>query len=134
MKYVKRLLIILAVSVAVCAIYWAISDERTVVLHPKGLLARRELSLIRTNLGLMMLIMVPTWLWLFWTAWKYRASNSKAEFDPHYKPGKWNQSLQWGIPSALIAVMAVVNWPLIRELDPYRPIDSDVKPLEIQVI
>lgn len=134
MKKFKFPLIALGLVCVLFAIFYALTSEKTLVMNPKGLLARRELSLIHTNLLLMMIIMVPTWLWLFWTAWKYRADNPKAHFDPNHKPGWLGQTLQWGIPTVIIAIMAVVNWNEIKELDPYRPLASEEETLNIQVV
>lgn len=134
MRKIKPISISLALIGVALAIYLAFSSEYAVTLHPKGLMARRILSLIRMNLLLIFSIMIPTWLWLFWTAWHQRSSNTRAEFQPEHSVGWIGQSLQWIIPSILIAIMVAVNWPAIHELDPYRPLQSEVKPLRIQVV
>jgi cytochrome o ubiquinol oxidase subunit 2 len=134
MKKFKYVCVLLGLIGSLGALAWVISSEQTVVMHPKGLVAQQEWSLIKINLLLMQLIMVPTWVWLFWTAWRYRAGNREASYDANYQPSRLQQTMQWGLPTVVIAIMAIVNWPAIRALDPYRPIENGKEPIEIQVV
>jgi cytochrome o ubiquinol oxidase subunit 2 len=40
----------------------------------------------------------------------------------------------WGVPCAIIAVLATITWITTHDLDPYRPLKSDVKPIDINVV
>jgi cytochrome o ubiquinol oxidase subunit 2 len=40
----------------------------------------------------------------------------------------------WAIPSVIIAVMGAITWYATHKLDPYRPLDSNISPLTIQVV
>lgn len=40
----------------------------------------------------------------------------------------------WGIPLLFTAIIAVITWQQTHALDPYKPIESDKKPLKIQVV
>ncbi len=40
----------------------------------------------------------------------------------------------WGIPVAIISVLAVVTWVTSHSLDPYKALASPKKPLQVQVI
>ena len=40
----------------------------------------------------------------------------------------------WGIPSIVVAIMAIVTWERTHRLDPYKPLESEAKPLTIQVV
>ena len=65
MKKIYFLIGAVAILVALFAIYFVLSDEKTLLLHPKGLIARAELELIITNIILMLIIIVPTYILLF---------------------------------------------------------------------
>lgn len=134
MKRIKFLLAILFVLCGASAIYWVVQSPNTVVVHPKGSIAESELHLIKTNLFLMLVIIVPTFLLLLRTAWKYRASNTKKEHDPEASYGARSEILFWVIPSIIVAVMAPITWEATRKLDPFRPLESEKKPLHIQVV
>ncbi|WKE63914.1 ubiquinol oxidase subunit II [Gallaecimonas kandeliae] len=108
--------------------------DNMVLLDPKGPVGQGEKSLILTATWLMLLVVVPVIIMTIAFAWRYRASNTKATYLP-----KWNHSTAieatvWSIPLIIIAILAVLTWKSSHELDPYRPLDSDKKPMTIQVV
>lgn len=134
MKGIKIAIGALAIIGAILAIFFVLKSERALLAHPKGIIAHRELDLIITNYLLMLIIVVPTLIVLFITAWKYRAKNTKAKYDPEHSHGKWGEIILWIIPASVIAVMAVITWNAAHELDPYKPLKSEIEPLRIQVV
>ncbi len=60
---------------------------------------QRERDLIATNYLLMLIIIVPTFILLFVTAWKYRAKNKKAKHEPDKTIGVFGEVMLWIIPS-----------------------------------
>ena len=124
----------LAILCGALAVNFVLRSDSTLVTHPKGIIAQSELHVIITNILLMLIIIVPTFVWLLLTAWKYRSKNAKATYDPDQSSGKIGQLLFWIVPSLVIAVMAVLTWRATHELDPFQPIKSQVKPLTIQVV
>ena len=40
----------------------------------------------------------------------------------------------WGLPSIIVVVMAIVTWDATHNLNPYKPIESEAKPLVVQVV
>lgn len=129
-KFIVGLFAILGMGLAV---FYVLGHEKTLVTHPKGLIARSELDLIATNYLLMLIIVIPTFIALFTIAWKYR-SNGSAKHEPEKVGGLFGDILLWAIPSVIIAVMATHTWYATHKLDPYQPIESDVKTLKIQVV
>ena len=134
MKRIKFIVAILAIATAAFAIFFLLRSERTLITHPKGIIAHSELKLIKTNILLMLIIIVPTLILLFVTIWKYRAKNSKAKYDPEHSHGVFGELILWIIPAIVIAVMAVVTWKATHKLDPYKPLGGEVKPITIQVV
>ena len=120
---------ILAVVVGVIGIVIVLANENALVVHPKGIIAKSELELIITNIILMLLIIVPTYILLFTVVWKYCIKNEKAKYDPDHTYGPVGELIMWGLPSIIVVVMAIVTWDATHKLNPYKPIESDVKPL-----
>jgi len=134
MKRIKLVIGVIAILCALLAIFFVLRSENALLTHPKGIIARSELKLIAVNYLLMFIIIIPTFILLFVVAWKYHAKNSKAKYDPEHSYGVFGELLLWMIPSVIIAVMIVITWKAAHELDPYRPLTSEVKPLPIQVV
>jgi cytochrome o ubiquinol oxidase subunit 2 len=134
MKRIKFVIVTLAIIGAVLAIFFVLRSENALLTHPKGIIARSQLNLISTNILLMLIVVVPTFILLFVIAWKYRAKNAKAKYDPEQSTGVFRELILWIIPAIVIAVMIVITWKATHELDPYKPLESEVKPLTIQVV
>lgn len=133
MKKWKLVLTFLLLVTAAVVFFFALSSDKTLVMQPKGIIAKSELKLIKTNIFLMLLIVIPTLLLIYFVAWKYRSNNHKAKYDPDKTGGPLAEIIIWAIPSALVVVMSVIMWKATHKLDPYRPLEGG-KPLTIQVV
>jgi cytochrome o ubiquinol oxidase subunit 2 len=111
-----------------------VSTHDIAVLNPEGAVGQkqRDLLIIATLLGL--LVIVPVFVMTFGIAWKYRASNKNAAYQPEWAHSKLFETIWWGVPIAIIIVLGVITWFTSHSLDPYRPLDSDVKPVRVQVV
>ena len=118
----------------VIGIVIVLAGENALVVHPKGIIAQSELELIITNIVLMLLIIVPTYILLFAIVWKYCIKNEHAKYDPDHTYGPIGELIMWGLPSLIVVVMAIVTWDATHKLNPYKPIESEVKPLSVQVV
>ncbi len=110
-----------------CGDQWA-------VLTPRGTIADHEKTLILTALGLMLLVVVPVILMTFLFAWKYRASNPRADYDPDWDHSILIEGVVWTIPTLIVAVLGYLVWTSSHALSPYRPIASRQPTLEVQVV
>src|SRR5689334_12519145 len=128
----KTIISIVAIVAFLCAMIFALQSEYALVVHPKGIIAKRQLQLMITNIVLMLVIIVPTMIIFLYTAWKYRAS--KRDSSQEHEESAFGQLMLWVVPSIIVAIMAVITWYEAHELDPYRPLKSDVKPITIQVV
>jgi len=106
------------------------------LFEPAGPTAGSQSRLIKTMAGLMLLVVIPTFIALFTTAWKYRAGSPEAKYDPEHTGGFGKEMILWAIPAALIAVLALMNWKSAQELDPYLPTRSlsGARPLTVEVV
>jgi len=104
------------------------------ILHPAGQIALQERNLMLFALALMMLVVIPVYALTITFAWKYRASNPKAKYEPNLAGSRTVETVWWLIPTALISVLAVLAWTSSHQLDPFRPLASATPPLTIQVV
>lgn len=137
-KKMKRAFIIIlslllaAGVVAVCGLY--ISTHNIPVLEPKGLISYKERELIITCSLLMLIVVIPVLILTFIFAWKYREGNEGAKHTPDWEHNYIAEMCWWGVPFVIILILAVITWKTSHELNPFKPIDSDKKPIEIQVV
>jgi len=104
------------------------------ILDPKGQVAADEKSLIITATVLMLLVVIPVIVLTLVFAWKYRAGNTRATYTPKWAHSKKIEVVVWTIPIIIVICLAIVAWRTTHKLDPYRPLDSDVPPVKVQVI
>ncbi len=104
------------------------------VLSPHGTIAEQQYVLLLIVVGLGFFVIVPVFVLLFVIAWKYRASNTKAKYDPHFEDHKGFEITWWGIPILIIVALAVITWVSTHALDPYKPLESEVTPVNVQVV
>ncbi len=104
------------------------------VLNPKGAIAADEKQLLIDAVCLMLIIIIPVIILTLFIARRYRASNTKAKYSPNWGHGTLLEAGWWVLPIIIIAVLGTMTWRTTHSLDPYRPIESNVPPLNIQVV
>ena len=107
--------------------HWALLD-------PKGPIGMDERWIIETAAGLMLLVVVPVIVLAVVIPWRYRASNTRATYQPEWSHSNKIEAVMWSIPIAIVAVLAVICWRTSHELDPFRPIPSTQKPVHIDAV
>lgn len=106
-----------------------------VILNPKGVIAADEKNIVIIATALMLLIVVPVIVMTYAIAWRYRANNPAAKYDPEWSHSNLIEIVCWTIPCIIIAVLGTITWTSTHRLDPYRPLDNQtVKPLVIQAV
>ena len=104
------------------------------LLDPVGQVGIDEKNLIITATLLMLLVVVPVILMTIIFAWKYRASNKNATYAPKWSHSTKIEVVIWTVPILIIIALGVITYKSTHALDPYRPIQSDVKPVTIEVV
>lgn len=104
------------------------------LLDPKGLIASQERDLLVLVPAIMLLLVIPTFIFAFFVVWKYRVGNTKSKYTPDWDHSPKLQMLLWGVPCAFVIVLSIINWHAAHALDPHKPIVTDVKPITIQVV
>ncbi|MCK4165106.1 ubiquinol oxidase subunit II [Ralstonia pseudosolanacearum] len=104
------------------------------LLSPKGSIGEQEKSLILVALFVMLLVVIPVIVLTLWFAWRYRETNTRAAYAPTWAHSTTIEIVVWGIPCLIVAFLGVLIWNTTHKLDPYRPLASQVEPVEIEVI
>lgn len=104
------------------------------LMDPKGQIGIQERDLILTATGMMLLVVIPVIVMTLAFAWRYRASNTKATYAPKWAHSGKIEVVVWGVPLVIVAALSVLIWKTSHELDPYKPLESNVKPIEIDVV
>ena len=104
------------------------------VIQPQGPIASANAIILLDAVGIMAVIVVPTIAAVLGCAWWYRASNTRAQYLPHFVYSGRLELLVWAIPLLVITFLGGVIWVGAHQLDPFRPIPAQQKPMEVQVI
>lgn len=121
-----RLAVLLSVLLGGCSDF--------ALLNPSGAIAQEQKNIILTALGLMSLVVVPVIVLTLVFAWRYRASNKKAAYAPNWAHSTKIEIVVWLIPAIIIVILGALVLKSSHKLDPYRPLDSAVKPIVIEAV
>ncbi len=137
-RFVKRSLQVFISSfmaVAIVATLTFVTQGRSLpVLQPQGFIANQQFLLILITVGLGVFVVVPVFILLFTIAWRYRATNKKALYEPELEGSAKLEFIWWGVPFLIILILAAVTYVSTHALDPYKPLDPDKPALFVQVI
>src|SRR5690606_36811582 len=89
---------------------WASYGRQVPLIDTAGTIASQQRDLIFLTVILGMIVIIPVFILLLTIAWKYRAGNKKAKYDPDYHENKLLELLWWGIPFIIILFLSVVPY------------------------
>jgi cytochrome o ubiquinol oxidase subunit 2 len=104
------------------------------MLAPKGPITLVERDLLFTAFGLMLIVVIPVFLMAFVFVWFYRPVSKHDVYKPDWGYSVWMDGLVWLVPAAIVIAIGTLVWDDTHRLDPYKSIDSDQLPLEVQVV
>jgi cytochrome o ubiquinol oxidase subunit 2 len=102
------------------------------VLDPHGPISGAERLILLNATGIMLVVVVPVILMTLAFAWWYRASNSRAAYDPDWDYSGHIELVTWSIPAMVVILLAGVGWTGSHDLDPAQKLQSSTKPIRIQ--
>jgi cytochrome o ubiquinol oxidase subunit II len=114
-----------------------------VLLDPSGDVARQQSDLMIASAVLMSLIIVPVLVAIGVIAWRYRASNKNARYEPEWEHSTGIELVVWAAPLLIIIALGAMTWIGTHQLDPYRPLSRiddgkslnvEHRPLEVEVV
>src|SRR5471030_3440240 len=104
------------------------------LLDPKGSIGLAEKNLILTSTYAMLIVVVPVIFLTLLFAWKYRQSNTSAEYLPKWAHSNKIEVVVWLVPSLIILYLGILTYKSTHALDPYKPLVSAVKPINVEVV
>lgn len=123
-----------AAALALTALMTAGCGDRLIVLDPKGPVGEQQRDLIYISTALCLVVIVPVLVMTAVIVWRYRErSGSKAKYKPDWEHNGKLEAVWWGIPIVIIVILATVTVKYTHALEPSKPLESDVKPITIQV-
>ena len=103
-------------------------------LSPHGPIAAAQRTHLFHVILLMMIVILPVLVLTPLFAWHYRYRNTGARYTPKWEHSWPLEGLIWGVPLAVVGVLALWLVHGTTTLDPYLPLGSKDKPLEVDVI
>ncbi|CAM3720337.1 ubiquinol oxidase subunit II [Bordetella sputigena] len=125
------------------ALFALLGGCQGVVMSPSGDIAVQQRDLIIISTVLMLIIIIPVIILTLVFAWRYRASNTSATYDPEWHHSTVVELVVWSAPLLIIIALGAITWVTTHRLDPYRPLDriaeghelpTNVKPLTVEVV
>lgn len=106
------------------------------VLNPAGAVGLAERTLMLHAVEFMLIVAVPVYVLLFFFAWQYRASNTRATYMPDWEHAKMDELIWWAIPFEIILILGALTWTSTHALDPRVPLASagGEPPLVVEVV
>jgi len=134
-KPVSKLQQLLTFSiVSIITLFLAGCNNKVVVMASKGQVAVEEMHLLIFSVLLMLIVVIPVIILTLVIARRYRASNTKAKYSPEFSHSVSLELVWWTVPIIIIAILATVTWKTTHQLDPYKTLDVQGKPVTIQAI
>jgi cytochrome o ubiquinol oxidase subunit 2 len=104
------------------------------VLDPAGPVSDAERVILFDALAIMLAIVVPTIVCILAFAWWYRATNTRAVYAPQWAYSGRLELLVWSVPALVVLFLGGIAWIGSHELDPAKSLNSNAKPLEVEVV
>lgn len=104
------------------------------LLDPKGPIGEAQRFVIIAAIVLMLIVVIPVFVMGFWFPRKYRASNTESTYMPKWSHSAKIEFFMWAVPIVIVSVLAILAWTSTHSLDPYKPIHSVDKPINIEAV
>jgi cytochrome o ubiquinol oxidase subunit 2 len=104
------------------------------VFDPIGPVAAQEKQLLINSTAIMLAIIIPTMIATVAFAWWFRRGNKKATYRPDWEYSGAVEMVVWGIPVLTIMLLGGIAWIGSHDLDPAKPLKSNVPPLKVDVV
>ena len=103
-------------------------------MFPFGIVAASQREWFFDIVGLVAIVVVPTFVLVPAFAWRYRRKNTKAAYRPEWSFSWPLEFAIWGIPFVIVGVLVWIILTKERRFDPYAQIPSAGTPLQVQVV
>lgn len=113
------------------------------VLAPAGDIAAQQRDILFQSVVLMLIIILPVMIATVLFAWRYRAANRAARYEPDWDHSMHLELMIWSAPLLIIICLGAITWASTHLLDPFRPLDrigagapvtEEHRPLDVEVV
>jgi len=104
------------------------------VLNPQGPIGADEKVILFDATTIMLAVVIPVIICTLAFAWWFRARNEHARRLPDWEYSGRIEFVTWSIPAMIVMFLGGIAWIGSHDLDPHKPLSSNVKPVEIEVI
>ena len=104
------------------------------IMDPVGPVAAAEKQILINSTAIMLAIIIPTMIATVAVAFWFRRGNAKAEYRPDWEYSGAIELVVWAIPILTITLLGGIAWIGSHALEPSKPLDSKVKPINVEVV
>ncbi len=104
------------------------------IFNAQGPIGAANTQILLNALAIMLVIVVPTIVGALVFAWWFRASNTRARYQPGFVYSGRIELIVWAIPLLVILFLGGVIWIGAHDLDPFKPIEPRERALEVEVV
>jgi cytochrome o ubiquinol oxidase subunit II len=104
------------------------------VLNPQGPVGAGEKVILFDATAIMLAVVIPVILCTLGFAWWFRAHNKRAQRRPDWEYSGRIEFVTWSIPAMIVLFLGGMAWISSHDLDPPKALESENKPVEIEVI
>lgn len=131
----RPLITALVIGLLIVAVLVLVTREASFsILQSKGSVANDQRDLIMFAAVLSLVVIVPVFIMVFVITWRYRADRPRGKYHPKWQDSKLLESIWWGVPILIITILSFVIFTSSHRLDPFRALDSDKRPITVQVV
>ena len=104
------------------------------MLHPKGPVAQAEADLLFTAFYLMLIVVIPVFIFAGLFVWRYRANGGKGKYTPDWGYSAKIDAVIWLVPALIVAALGYLLWTTTHKLDPYRAIGNPDEAIVVHAV
>ena len=110
------------------------SEVNDSFLDPKGPVAAAQKSHLISITLYTLIAAIPVFILVPIFLWRYRYKNKQSKYRPNWEFSGLLDLFMWGVPFAIVFILSTQLWHHTKNLDPYKPIESPLPALEVQVV
>ena len=104
------------------------------LFDPKGPIAEVQMELLIVSALIMLIVVIPVTIMGIWFPFRYRQGNTKRAYKPDWEHSNKIEIFVWTIPILIIIALGVITYITSFSMDPRKPIESEQKPMVVQVV
>jgi len=103
------------------------------LLNPAGTIADEQSKILWGVIGFAVLLGSIMIGGFFLVVLRFREGQGST-YKPEWRPNKLIMTIGWAVPFLALSAISVMVWITAHQVDPYKPIASNAKPITIQVV